>query len=91
MQGVVILKSPGLLKSPGPVRRALLAGAAVWSMLVLGDGAALAQGSLDARYDVTLGGMPFGRGSWHINVTDDQFTSAVSGTTSGFMRMFSTK
>ena len=58
--------------------------------LALGDGAALAQGTLDARYDVTLGGVPFGRGSWHINVSDDQFTSAVSGTTTGFMRMFST-
>jgi hypothetical protein len=93
-EGVVALKSPDLVQR-GLVQRALLAGAAavsalVMSAFVLGDGAALAQGTLDARYEVTLGGVPFGRGSWHVNISDDQFTSAVSGTTSGFMRMFST-
>ena len=39
---------------------------------------------------MTLGGVSFGRGAWHINVSDGQFTSAVSGTTTGIMRMFST-
>jgi hypothetical protein len=78
------------LKSPNLVQRALLAGTAAVAALALGAGAALAQGTLDARYDVTLGGVAFGRGAWHINVSDDQFTSAVSGTTTGFMRMFST-
>jgi hypothetical protein len=78
------------LKSQRLVQRALLAGAAALSALAFGDSAALAQGTLDARYEVTLGGVPFGRGAWHINVSDDQFTSAVSGTTTGFMRMFST-
>jgi uncharacterized protein DUF3108 len=83
------LKSPNLVQR-GLVQRALLAGTAAVAALALGDGAALAQGTLDARYDVTLGGVPFGRGAWHINVSDDQFTSAISGTTTGFMRMFST-
>jgi hypothetical protein len=49
-----------------------------------------AQGRLDARYHVTLGGLAFGKGAWQLNVTDDQFTSAVSGTTSGLLRLFST-
>ncbi len=79
-----------VLKSQRPVQRALLAGAAALSALALGDAGALAQGTLDARYEVTLGGVSFGRGNWHINVRDDQFTSAVSGTTTGIMRMFST-
>jgi hypothetical protein len=83
-EGVVALKSQGLGK------RALLAGTAALSALAFGDGAARAQGTLDARYEVTLGGVPFGRGAWHINVSDDQFTSAVSGTTTGFLSMFST-
>jgi hypothetical protein len=78
------------LKSQGLVRRALLAGTAALSALALGDGAALAQGTLDARYEVTLGGVSFGRGAWHINVSDDQFTSAVSGNTTGILSMFST-
>jgi hypothetical protein len=53
-------------------------------------GNAHGQGNLDARYEVTLGGMPFGKGAWRINVSDDQFTSTVNGTTSGLMRLFST-
>lgn len=55
-----------------------------------GGGDARAQGVLDARYQVTLGGVAFGRGNWHIAVGDDQFTSSVSGTTSGLVRLFST-
>lgn len=68
----------------------MLASAALVATLLAGAGAALAQGTLDARYEVTLGGVAFGTGVWRINVRDDQFTSAVSGTTTGLMRMFST-
>lgn len=67
----------------------MLAGA-VLVTAVAACGGALAQGVLDARYQVTLGGVSFGRGSWHITVTDDQFTSTVSGTTTGLMRLLST-
>jgi Protein of unknown function (DUF3108) len=84
------MKGSSFLKSQGLVQRAVLAGTAALSALALGDGAALAQGTLDARYEVTLGGVAFGRGAWHINVSDDQFTSAVSGTTTGLLSMFST-
>ena len=48
----------------------------------------MAQGRLDAHYQATLGGIPLGRGAWLIDVTDDQFTAAVSGTTSGLVRLF---
>ncbi|MBX9775230.1 MAG: DUF3108 domain-containing protein [Xanthobacteraceae bacterium] len=87
--GVVALKSPSIVQR-SLVQRAVLAGTAALSALALGEGAAHAQGTLDARYEVTLGGVPFGRGAWHINVADDQFTSAVSGTTTGLLSMFST-
>jgi hypothetical protein len=52
-------------------------------------GTAFAQGRLDARYEVTLGGVSFGKGSWRIDVKEDEFTSAVSGATSGLMRLLS--
>jgi hypothetical protein len=78
------------LKSQHPVRQAVLASAALVAALGLGDGAALAQGILDARYEVTLGGVAFGRGAWRIEVRDDQFTSAVSGATTGLLQMLST-
>jgi hypothetical protein len=51
-------------------------------------GAGFAQGKLDARYTVTLGGLPVGRGAWVIDITDDQFSAAASGTTAGLMRVF---
>jgi len=80
-----------VLKSQRPVQRVVFAGAVlVTAALVSGSGEAMAQGSLDARYQVTLGGISFGRGAWQVNVSDGQFTSAVSGTTTGVMRMFST-
>ena len=51
-------------------------------------GTGFAQGKLDARYTVTLGGLPVGRGAWVIDITDDQFSAAASGTTAGLMRVF---
>jgi hypothetical protein len=69
----------------------MLASAVVTALLAVGGtDQALAQGRLDARYHVTLGGLSFGKGAWQLNVTNDQFTSAVSGTTSGLLRLLST-
>jgi hypothetical protein len=47
-----------------------------------------AQGRLDARYVVTLAGIPIGKGAWVIDVSADQFTAAASGATAGLMRVF---
>jgi Protein of unknown function (DUF3108) len=48
----------------------------------------LAQGKLDARYTVTLSGIPVGRGAWVIDLQEDHFTAAASGTTAGLLRIF---
>jgi hypothetical protein len=53
-----------------------------------GAGSAHAQGRLDAAYGVTLGGVPIGKGSWTIDVQDDQFTATANGATSGLLRVF---
>jgi Protein of unknown function (DUF3108) len=53
-----------------------------------GSRSASAQGRLDASYAVTLGGVPVGKGSWTIDVQDDQFTATASGATSGLLRVF---
>ena len=50
---------------------------------------AQAQGRLDARYVVTLAGLPIGKGAWVIDIADDQFTAAASGSTSGLLQVFS--
>jgi hypothetical protein len=47
-----------------------------------------AQGHLDASYVATLSGVPIGKGSWAIEVQDDQFTAIAAGATSGLLRVF---
>jgi hypothetical protein len=66
-----------------------LAGAVVVTIWLLG-GSAGAQGKLDARYVVTLAGVPIGKGAWVIDIGDDQFTAAASGMTTGLLRVFAT-
>jgi Protein of unknown function (DUF3108) len=65
-------------------------GASLGAVFACGGSPALAQGTLDARYEVTLGGISFGQGTWQIQVNDGQFNSTVSGRTTGVMRLFTT-
>src|SRR5215468_1009539 len=51
-------------------------------------GRSLAQGKLDARYTVTLSGLPIGHGAWVIDIGDDYFTASASGATAGLLRVF---
>jgi hypothetical protein len=53
-------------------------------------GGANAQGKLDAHYVATLAGVPIGKGAWVIDVSDDQFSAAASGMTTGLLRVFAT-
>jgi hypothetical protein len=57
-------------------------------LAVAGSGRVQAQGKLEAGYVATLGGVPVGKGSWNIDVQDDQFTATASGATSGLLRVF---
>ncbi len=52
------------------------------------SGAALAQGKLEARYSVTLAGIPIGKGSWVIDVSDSAYNSVASGATTGLLQAF---
>jgi Protein of unknown function (DUF3108) len=65
----------------------LSAAALAGTMADAQQGRGFAQGKLDARYTVTLGGLQVGRGAWVIDITDDHFTAAASGATSGLMRV----
>jgi hypothetical protein len=49
---------------------------------------AQAEGRLDARYTVTLAGIPIGKGAWVVDISSDQYTAAASGATAGLMRVF---
>ena len=72
------------------VRLTGLAGALVLIAMLVDAASqnARAQGRLDATYVVTLSGVPIGKGSWSIDVSDDQFTATASGGTSGLLRVF---
>ena len=52
------------------------------------QGQSSAQGKLDARYVVTLSGLPIGQGAWVIDIGDDHFAAAASGATAGLLRVF---
>jgi hypothetical protein len=49
---------------------------------------AAAQGRLEARYEVSLAGIPIGKGAWVIDIGDDQYSAAASGGTTGLMKTF---
>ncbi|WP_315836863.1 DUF3108 domain-containing protein [Bradyrhizobium prioriisuperbiae] len=51
-------------------------------------GAASAQGRLDARYEASLAGIPVGKGTWAIDIADDQFSASANGASTGIMKAF---
>jgi hypothetical protein len=73
-----------------PTRHTILLGAATLAIAMADaqQGRAQGQGKLDARYSVTLGGLPIGRGSWVIDIGDEHYSTAASGATAGVMRVF---
>jgi len=46
------------------------------------------EGRLEAEYTATLAGIPIGRGNWVVEIADDGYTAAASGTTTGIIRFF---
>ncbi|MEP7031984.1 MAG: DUF3108 domain-containing protein [Pseudolabrys sp.] len=47
-----------------------------------------AQAKLEAQYTVTLAGLPIGKGSWTVEVSDGQYSASANGTTTGLMHAF---
>lgn len=61
---------------------------AALGLLLAAPQTAFAQGKLEAHYEATLAGIPVGKGSWAIEIADDQFSAAASGGTSGLLKAF---
>jgi hypothetical protein len=68
--------------------RAAIGMASIAGVLLAAHASAKAQGRLDARYAVSLAGIPIGKGAWVIDIADDQFTAAASGQTAGLLQVF---
>ena len=49
-----------------------------------------AQGRVDAQYEVTLAGIPIGKGAWVVDISDDQYSALASGQTTGLIAMMAT-
>jgi uncharacterized protein DUF3108 len=69
-------------------RIAIMAGSLLSAMMLGAPEIAYAQGKLDARYTAWLSGIPLGTGAWIIDISEDQYTAAASGRTSGLVRVF---
>ncbi|MGJ4972603.1 MULTISPECIES: DUF3108 domain-containing protein [unclassified Bradyrhizobium] len=50
---------------------------------------AQAQARLDAQYEASLAGIPVGKGTWAVEIGDDQYGAAAQGGTAGLLKSFS--
>src|ERR1700722_9305601 len=76
------------MTSPRRANWVLPALAVGFAILISGPSPAFAQGKLEAHYEATLAGIPVGRGAWNIDISDDQFSAAAAGGTSGLLKAF---
>lgn len=51
---------------------------------------ACAQGKVDAQYEVTLAGIPIGKGTWVVEIADEQYSAHATGKTTGLIAMMAT-
>src|SRR5437588_526694 len=82
-----LVKTFGMIR-PRPASTSalrLLGGVLTALVMLLPAAPASAQGKLDARYEVTLAGIPVGKGSWVVDIADDQYSASASGGTVGLL------
>lgn len=69
-------------------RRALMVSLAIVAGLAGRSGDVAAQGRLDAKYEASLAGIPVGRGTWGIEIAEDQYSASATGGSSGLLNAF---
>jgi len=47
-----------------------------------------AKGRLEAEYTASISGIPIGHGNWVVEIFDNEFTAAASGSTTGILKFF---
>jgi Protein of unknown function (DUF3108) len=89
-RGPHLVTTPRLISLPRPSwwLRALGGLGVLAFGLTAAPPSAYAQGRLEARYEATLAGIPVGKGAWNIDISDDQFSAAAAGGTSGLLKAF---
>lgn len=79
-------RTTDVLSSRSAVRRAITAAALMLAAAASGN-PAHAQGRFEARYSVTIAGIPVGQGVWIGDIAEDQYTTAASGRVTGLARV----
>lgn len=69
-------------------RLALVPAGLAMALLLGGAAPAAAQGKLDAKYEASLAGIAVGKGGWTIDISDDSYSAAAQGGTSGLLKAF---
>jgi len=82
-----VTKTSRILPFPTVARRLSLCTGLIF--VALPQTAANAQARLDAQYEATLAGIPVGRGSWTIEIGDDQYAASAFGGTTGLLKAIS--
>src|SRR5437868_379068 len=77
---------PGSRQGARPGMTGAVLGASL--ALLFAAAPASAQGKLDARYEVTLAGIPVGKGAWVVDIADDAYSASASGATAGLLKAF---
>jgi hypothetical protein len=67
--------------------RALFAATLALTAPLLSGTSGWAQGRLEARYSVTIAGIPVGQGVWVADIAGDQYSTAASGRVTGIARV----
>ena len=58
------------------------------AFLLVAPQGSFAQSRLEAQYEATLVGIVVGKGTWTIEINDDQYTAAAQGGTTGLLKSF---
>lgn len=66
----------------------MIRGLVLYAVFVGCTAPASAQGRLEAQYEASLAGIPVGRGAWTIDISDDQYSAAARGGSSGLLNVF---
>jgi hypothetical protein len=79
-------RTTDVLSSRSAVGRTICAAALFLAGVMAAGAPACAQGRFEARYSVTIAGIPVGQGVWIADIAEDQYTTAASGRITGLAR-----
>jgi len=79
-------RTTDVLSSWSAIRRTITAAALILAAAAASGDLAHAQGRFEARYSVSIAGIPVGQGVWIADIAEDQYTTAASGRVTGIAR-----